>query len=82
MKDDKISRRKFLPLFGGAALLPLMGLAKTTKNETKINNPKILLRADGSSVQVDESVLKEAKVVKNNMSNKALLNWLKPKSKA
>jgi len=80
MKEKKFSRRKFLPLLGGTALLPFLGFSKN-KNLSKHNNLKTLLRADGTSVQVDESVLQNARVVKKNLSNRSLLGWLKPKSK-
>jgi len=80
MEKNKLSRRKFLPLLGGASLLPFFGFSKS-KNNAKNNNLKTLLRADGTSVQVDESVLKNAKVVKKNISNNSLLSWLKSKAK-
>jgi len=80
MKVKKFSRRKFLPLLGGTALLPFLGFSQKN-NPSKHNNLKTILRADGTSVQVDESILKEARIVKKNLSNRSLLGWLKPKSK-
>jgi len=78
-KKKTISRRKFLPILGGTALLPFLGFSQKSKIK-KSNNLKTLLRADGTSVQVDASVLKEARVVKKELSNKSLLGWLKLKS--
>ena len=80
MGKNILSRRKFLPLLGGVTLLPFLGFSKKTQ-VTKGNKVKTLLRADGTSVQVDEAVLKNVKVVKKSMSNKSLLGWLKPQSK-
>jgi len=82
MGKNKLSRRKFLPLLGGTALLPFLGFSeKNIPLSTKRNNVRILLRADGTSVKVDESVLKSARVVKKNLTNRSLLGWLNPKSK-
>ncbi len=80
MENKKISRRKFLPILGGTAILPFLGFGKSSQ-ANKGGNLKTLLRADGTSVQVDESVLKNAKIVKKGVSNKSLLEWLNPSSK-
>lgn len=81
MENKKISRRKFLPILGGTAFLPFLGFGKSNQVEKKGGNLKTLLRADGTSVQVDESVLKNAKIVKKGVSNQSLLEWLNPASK-
>ncbi len=78
MMDNKniISRRKFLPLLGGTAFLPFFGFSHTGKI-SKNTDKKILLKADGTPVLIDNSVLKNAKIVTKNISNKSLLRWLK-----
>jgi len=73
---NKISRRKFLPLLGGTALLPLFGFTKIGK-EPKNVNKKVLLKSDGTPVLIEENVLRNAKIVSKNISNKSLLGWLK-----
>jgi hypothetical protein len=73
---NKFSRRKFLPLLGGTALLPIFGFTKIDKTP-KTGNKKTLLKADGTPVLIDENVLRNAKIVSKNISNKSLLGWLK-----
>jgi len=80
MRKNRLSRRKFLPLLGSTALLPFLGFSEKN-TPLKRDNLKTLLRSDGTSVQVDESVLKDAKVLKKNISNKSLSGWLKLKLK-
>jgi len=75
--DNKntISRRKFLPLLGGTAFLSFFGFANTSQIP-KNTDKKILLKADGTPVLIDDSILKNAKIVTKNISNKSLLRWL------
>jgi len=80
-KQTKISRRGILPLLGSVLLLPFLGFGKsaeiTTPNlEDKNEAYQTLLKPDGSTVRVKVSTLQKSKIVKKNISNKSLLNWL------
>lgn len=81
MKKDKkntlpITRRRFLPLLGGA-LLPLLGMKKIT--ELPDEEFETLLTKDGTAVRVKKSTVQQSKVVEKNVSNKSLLGWLNKK---
>ncbi|MEQ8551794.1 MAG: hypothetical protein RIC06_07515 [Cyclobacteriaceae bacterium] len=88
-KNSLFARRIFL---GSSLLLPFLGMAKTpvlNEIDSPKNNPDedddeftTMLTAKGGVVRVKKSTLKNAKVVKQNMSNKSLLHWLKLKDKA
>lgn len=86
-KYSRFSRRGFL---GAGLLLPFLSVAETPlidstsekKDVTSDDNEyTTMLTAGGGVVRVKKSALKEAKVVKQNMSNKSLLSWLKLKNK-
>lgn len=81
IKKEKISRRNILPLLGSALLIPFLGAASPMNNsnlseEDGDETYQTLLKPDGTTVKVKNSVLKNAEVVKKNISNKSLLNWL------
>lgn len=86
-KRNRFSRRGFL---GVGLLLPFLSVAKTPLIDS-VDDKKdavseeedytTMLTANGGVVRVKKSALKEAKVVKQNMSNKSLLSWLKLKNK-
>jgi hypothetical protein len=88
-KPDKqlktISRRGLIPLLFGSLLLPYFGIGATTENPTKNSEAdngdeyQTLLKSDGSVVRVRKKVVTNAKVVRKNVSNKALLSWLNKK---
>tara|TARA_R110001583_G_scaffold37441_4_gene121945 strand:+ start:1524 stop:1805 length:282 start_codon:yes stop_codon:yes gene_type:complete len=80
-KGKPISRRSILPLLGSTLLIPFLGFGKEKVNES--NNPdndnsdyKILLRPDGTTVKVRANAVKQANLVKKNISNKSFLKWL------
>ena len=79
-KESKISRRSILPLLGSAILMPFLGAAspsdKSIESEEKDEEYQTLLKPDGTTVKVKVSTLKKSKVIKKNISNKSLLNWL------
>ncbi len=83
-KERQISRRGFLPILGGGLLFPLLGFGNTsneTVNTTDDNEDyQTLLKPDGTVVKVKTSTIKQAKVVKQNLSNKSFLKWLGKKS--
>jgi hypothetical protein len=81
-KDNKISRRGMLPLLGSGFLIPFLGFGKTNIVETSTaeqDEYQTLLKPDGTAVKVKVSTLKKSKVVKKNLSNSSLLQWLNKK---
>lgn len=71
-KDIQISRRGMLPLLGGALFIPFLGYATTNDDEYQT-----LIKSDGTPVRVKVNTIKRSKVVKEKISNKSLINWLK-----
>ncbi len=83
MKDDSknpkgINRRKFLPILGSGLLLPLLPATASTPNASNSEEQEYqtLLKPDGTAVRVKVSRLKKSNVVKKNISNAELRNWL------
>ena len=79
-KEKQISRRRILTILGSSLLVPFLGFSKSTEEEIPIS-PKdkeyqTLLKPDGTIVKVKVNTLKKATIIKKNMSNKTLLNWL------
>lgn len=80
--EKPISRRGFLPILGGSLLIPLLGFGNSNNKDTEIDKNEgedeyqTLLKPDGTTVKVKTSALRNAKVVKKNISNKSLLTWL------
>jgi len=81
-KNTSISRRGILPILGGGLLLPFLGFGKSTTQETILQEEEgdeeyqTLLKPDGTAVKVKVSALKNAKIIKKNVSNQSLLSWL------
>ena len=79
-KENKwFSRRRFV---GASLLLPFLSAAQNTPtipNKEEDDEYTTMLTAKGGVVRVRKSALKNAKIVKMNMSNKSLLDWLKLK---
>jgi hypothetical protein len=77
-EKKRLSRRGFLPLLGSGLLLPLLGFGKPTCEIDEENEEyHTLLKKDGTTVRVKKSIVENSKVVKKNISNKSLLEWLK-----
>ncbi|MCF6360220.1 MAG: hypothetical protein L3J29_05580 [Cyclobacteriaceae bacterium] len=78
-----ISRRKFLPFFGGSLLLPFIGSAKEVGEmmEPIDKTYQTLLTKDGKLVKVRSNAVNNSKVVYKKMSNKSLLSWIKKNEK-
>jgi hypothetical protein len=80
--QKSISRRGFIPLVGASMFMPFF-----SKSAPRITHgtPKedeefaTLLTPGGEVVKVRRTALKKAKVLEKSMTNKSLLNWLKPK---
>lgn len=83
-KNRKISRRGFLPILGGGLLFPLLGFGNTSNNTNDSADDdedyQTLLKPDGTVVKVKTNTVKQAKVVRQNLSNKSFLKWLGKKS--
>ncbi len=78
-KGKQISRRGVLPILGSSLLIPFLGFgnSKDDKNLTDENEEyQTLLKPDGTVVKVKVSTLKKSKIIKKNISNNSLLNWL------
>ena len=78
-KDKSISRRRILPILGSGLLLPLFGFGKSDEVQFSTSNDEeyqTLLKPDGTAVKVKVSSVKNAKIIKKNISNKSFLNWL------
>lgn len=75
-KNNKFTRRGFLPILGGSLLLPFLGNSNPITTESVSEEYEILLRPDGTPVRVKKNAVKKAEVVKKSISNKKLLNWL------
>ena len=71
-----IGRRQFLPVLGTGLLLPLLPLKAKSLEPEETDEYRTLLRPDGTAVRVKVSSLKQSKVVRKQISNKDLLNWL------
>ncbi|WP_457618298.1 hypothetical protein [Lutibacter sp.] len=78
-KGNQISRRGILPILGSTLLVPFLGFGKSINNNIiseKNEEYQTLLKPDGSIVKVKINTLKKSKIIKKNISNKTLLNWL------
>ena len=78
-KGKKISRRGILPILGSTMLIPFLGFSNSTDQETPVpeeDEYQTLLKPDGTAVKVKVKTIKQSKVIKENISNKSLLNWL------
>lgn len=80
-KNKKLTRRGLWPLLAGGLLIPFLGMGKTKNKKTSgISKDKTeydtLLKPDGTIVKVKKNALASSNVVKKNMSNKSLLDWL------
>lgn len=84
MKKNKngspLSRRTFL---GFSISLPFLASTMAAKGVDEAPEEDqafvTMLNAEGKAVRVRKDALKSAKIINPKMSNKALLNWLKPK---
>ncbi|WP_456421966.1 hypothetical protein [Lutibacter sp.] len=78
-KGNQISRRGILPILGSTLLIPFLGFGKPIDDNIiseENEEYQTLLKPDGSTVKVKINTLKKSKIIKKNISNKALLNWL------
>ena len=77
-KGENISRRGVLPLLGGGLLIPFLGFGNSNVKEKKPTSEEYqtLLKPDGTAVKVKVKTINESKVIKKNISNNSLLNWL------
>jgi len=82
-KGKQISRRGMLPIIGSSLLIPFLGFGNSRKEELDVSKEneeyQTLLKPDGTTVKVKVSTLKKSIVVKKDISNNSLLNWLSKK---
>lgn len=79
LSNNKISRRKLLPILGSSLLLPFLGfgISKTSKNTTSNKKDyQIMLRKDGTTVKVKSAYVEKTNPKAKKISNNTLLNWL------
>ena len=77
-RKSGLSRRKFLPLFGGTLLLPFLTSAKSVNKIIDSEEEyETALTKDGKAVKVRKGVLNSSTTVESKLSNKSLLKWLK-----
>ncbi len=79
-KGKLFSRRGILPILGGSLLVPFIGTGQSEPEKNPLDDNeeqyKTLLKPDGTVVKIKISALKDAKVVKKNISNNSFLGWL------
>ncbi len=81
-KGTKISRRGILPLLGSSLLIPFLGFSNSKNDISSISEDEdyqTLLKPDGTTVKVKTNTLKKSKILKKNVSNTSLLNWISKK---
>jgi hypothetical protein len=71
-----MGRRQVLPILGTGLLLPLLPASAQTSRAEEDQEYVTLLKADGSAVRIKASKLKKSKVVRKNISNGELRQWL------
>lgn len=76
--DNKLSRRGAFPILAGTIFIPFFGISQAIPQQPSVEKEEYqtLLRPDGKVVKVKVSSVQKAKVLKKNMSNTTLLNWL------
>jgi hypothetical protein len=83
--QESITRRGLLPLLLSGLFIPYLGMGATAHVQDEMPDGdeeaeyQTLLKADGSVVRVKKQVIAKAPVVREHVSNKALLSWLKKK---
>lgn len=80
-KDKQLSRRGILPLLVSGFFIPYLGLGNTRADTNRDvgeedEHYETFLKADGSVVRIKSKAARGARIIKKNMSNKSLLNWL------
>ncbi|WP_242204002.1 hypothetical protein [Aestuariivivens insulae] len=78
-RKNQLSRRGFLPIFGGSLLLPFLGISSPYNSSIKTQDEEeyqTLLKPDGTVVKVKISTIKKSKIIKKDLSNRSFLKWL------
>lgn len=75
-KNRSIGRRQVLPILGTSLLFPLLPASAQTSEVEEDQEYITLLKPDGTTVRVKASKLKKSKVVRKNVSNTELREWL------
>lgn len=76
-KSKGMGRRQVLPILGSGLLLPFLPAeAKAAAGPAAPEEYKTLLKPDGTTVRVKVSSLQNSRVVRENLSNSELREWL------
>ena len=75
-ENKGMGRRQVLPILGTGLLLPLLPASAQEAVSEEDQEYVTLLKSDGTAVRVKASKLKKSKVVRKNISNKELRQWL------
>jgi hypothetical protein len=80
IKGKMFTRRGILGALGGGIMIPFLASFQSQIEVDALENEeeqyKTLLKPDGTVVKVKISALKNAKIVRKNISNKSFLGWL------
>lgn len=74
-----MGRRQVLPILGTGLLLPLLPASAQEVNSKEDEEYVTVLKSDGTAVRIKASKLKKSKVVRKNISNTELRQWLDKK---
>lgn len=76
-KSKGMGRRQVLPILGGGLLLPFLpAKAQAAAGPAPSEEYQTLLKPDGTTVRVRVSSLKNSRVIRENLSNTELREWL------
>ena len=76
-KSKGMGRRQILPILGGGLLLPFLPAeARAEVGPQPSDEYQTLLKPDGTTVRVKVSNLQKSRVVRENLSNRELREWL------
>lgn len=78
-KNKGMGRRQVLPILGTGLLLPLLPVSAQEGKSKEDEEYVTVLKSDGTAVRIKASKLKKSKVVRKNISNTELRQWLDKK---
>ena len=77
-KKHSKSRRQLITTLGWSSLITLFGFGTYEENISTIDDEQYqtLLKPDGTVVKVKTTTIRNAKILKKNISNKSFSNWI------